>query len=134
MKRAIQLLTKSKVADRCLTPEQRIVAAWPLSVSPVIARHTLAATVADGVLIVEVEDKLWQRQLEKFRHQIVAAIHKTTGGDQPKEIKFRLRAQRLGPMREEKPVRDAAPADEADAIADPFLGRIYKANRKRATG
>ncbi len=135
MKRAIQLLTKSKVADRCLTPEQRIIAAWPVSVSPVIARHTEAATVNNGVLIVDVEDRIWQRQLERFRHQIVAAIHKTTGGDQPTEIKFRLRAQRLGPIREELPVRDAsAPQDDADRIVDPVLGRIYKANRKRATG
>jgi predicted nucleic acid-binding Zn ribbon protein len=134
MKRAIELLTTSKVADRCLSPEQRILAAWSVSVSKVIARHTEAAAMSGGVLIVDVEDAVWKRQLERFRHQIIESIHRTTGGDQPREIKFRVRAQRLGPMPERRPVRAAVSGDEADRIADPMLGLIYKTKRKRATG
>ncbi|MEZ5400136.1 MAG: DUF721 domain-containing protein [Bryobacteraceae bacterium] len=134
MKRVLQLLTGSKTGERFLTPEQRILAAWPVAVSKVIARRTEAAAVRDGVLIVEVEDKLWQSQLKGLRGQILASIHRVTSGEEPKEIKFRVRAQRLGPMRETLPVRDKMPGDDADRIADPMLGRIYKAKRKRATG
>ncbi|MBK5291771.1 MAG: hypothetical protein JJE04_08870, partial [Acidobacteriia bacterium] len=43
MERAGKLLGQSKMAARCLTPEQLALASWPVAVGKKIAEHTRAA-------------------------------------------------------------------------------------------
>jgi hypothetical protein len=84
-------------------------------------------------LIVEVEDKTWQRQLFALSGQILRNIEKSIGPGAVEDLEFRVMPRKREPQRE---VRSAAPllgeADEADAIADPVLRGLYRASRKRA--
>jgi predicted nucleic acid-binding Zn ribbon protein len=133
MDSAAKLLRKSAIAARCLTDEDAIRAAWKAAVGKIIASHTEAAAVADGTLIVDVEDEDWLYQLNMLRGQILVALHKKLESAKPANVKFRLRRPaRIGPARESNPVR--GPEDEADKIQDWVLGRIYKTKRKRSLG
>ena len=128
MERAAKLLSKMKLAG-CLTPEQVAVAAWPAAVGERIAAHTRAQCVTRGKLIVEVEDHVWQTQLGGLRGQIMQNMARLTEPGVVGGIEFRIMAPRRGPQRALTP---RAPGDEATAIADPVLGRIYRLKRQGA--
>lgn len=131
MERAAKLLGKSKLAARYVTPQELAIAAWAGSVGKTISAHTKAVAMNGKRLIVEVEDETWRKQLSVLRWQILPRLAKAAGDGVVEEIWFRVGVPRRMPAREEQAVRSA---DDADAIADPTLSRIYKANRKRAIG
>lgn len=127
MERAAKLLTRMQLAG-CVTPGEVAVASWPAAVGKKIAAHTRAVSVVRGKLLVEVDDYVWQSQLWSLRCQIVANLAAVAGEGIVSGLDFRLTVPRRAPQREAVPVR--AP-DEADAIADPLLSRLYKLNRQR---
>jgi hypothetical protein len=127
MERAAKLLTRMRLAD-CVTPGELAVAAWPAAVGKKIAAYTRAVSVVRGRLVVEVADYIWQSQIWSLRSQIVANLAAVAGEGIVTELDLRLVVPRRAPQREAAPVRAA---DEADAIADPVLGRLYRLNRQR---
>ncbi|MFN7922840.1 MAG: DUF721 domain-containing protein [Bryobacteraceae bacterium] len=131
MERAAKLLGKSKLAARCVTPQELAMAAWAGAVGKRISAHTKAVAMNGKRLIVEVEDETWRRQLSALSKQIMPRIQAAAGEGVVDELFFRVGVPRRMPVREEHAVR---PTDDADAISDPTLSRIYKANRKRAIG
>jgi predicted nucleic acid-binding Zn ribbon protein len=133
MDRAGKLIRNLKLPAGCLNPEELVRAAWPLAVGPRISAHTRAVALQDGRLIVEVEDVIWQRQLQTLASQILARLVEIAGAENVAAIEFRRGIPRREPQRAES-LRQAGRADEADAIPNPILRRLYKESRRRAAG
>lgn len=129
MERAIKLLGQSEFARKCLSDEELARAAWARAVGPKIAGHSAVAGLIRGRLVVDVDDAVWRSQLTTMRKQVVAQVNKVVGRDIVVEIEFRVAAQRRQPGREFAPVRGI----NAEGIADPILGRLYRASQKKET-
>jgi hypothetical protein len=132
MNRAAKLLGKSEFAAECVSPAQVAVAAWPFAIGPRLAARTRAVALVDGKLLVDVEDRVWQNQLTTLKRHILASVAKALGPGLVTDLHFRVAVPKKTPMRENQVVRPDL-FDEADAIKDPILRRIYKASRRRAT-
>ena len=132
MERAGRFIGKLK---GCAAPEDLAVAAWPAAVGKRIAAHACAAALVRSCLIVEVEDLVWQKQLNTLRGQIVLRMAEVLGPGVVDDISFRPATPRRMPQREERAARPAAlsSGDEADLIPDPVLRCLYKQSRRRAT-
>ena len=83
-------------------------------------------------MIVEVEDKLWQRQLFALSGQILSNLARQLGQGIVEEVEFRIMPPRRDSQRAEAAQRALAAADDADQIVDPGLRRIYRNARKKA--
>ncbi len=129
-----RLIGKLPLSGSSINPEDIARAAWPLAVGKKVAAHTCAARMVRTRLIVEVEDNLWQRNLFGLTGQILKNLGQRIGPGIVEEIEFRVVPRRMGPQRAAESVRSRpAPLfDEADAIADPILRRIYRENRRKA--
>ena len=68
MERAGRLVRKMKVSPGITDPETRAQMAWPLAAGKYTAAKTRATNLVRGTLVVEVEDIVWQRQLNTLRH------------------------------------------------------------------
>ena len=126
MERAAKLLTRIKLAG-CVTPEEVVIASWPAAVGKKIAAHTKAVSIVRGRLIVEVEDYVWQTQLRTLQRQILKNLEQLTETKIVTDLEFRLCIPRRAPQRAVAPLR---PLDDADAIQDPVLSRIYRLKRQ----
>jgi hypothetical protein len=82
-------------------------------------------------LIVEVEDRIWQRQLFALTPQILGNLAKSVGGGLVEDLEFRVVPRRREPQRAAQAVPAVFP-DEAEGIGDPVMRGIYRASRKRA--
>lgn len=114
-----------------LSPEELACAAWPQAVGRKIALHTRAAKLVRTRLVVEVEDKTWQRQLFALSRDILKNLEKNLGAGLVEDVEFRIVPRRREPQR----AAEAMPglfADEAAGIEDPVMRSIYKASRKKA--
>jgi hypothetical protein len=130
MERAARLIAKSKNSSRILTDDEIARAAWPAAVGKAIAAHTSRIRLVRSTLVIDVEDPIWQRQLHSLTAQIVERLRKITGSDSVRDLEFRIAIPRRQPQRAE--ARNGA--DEADAISDPVLQKLYRRSRKRALG
>ncbi|HUI79893.1 MAG TPA: DUF721 domain-containing protein [Bryobacteraceae bacterium] len=130
MERASKLIQSLRLPNETITAEEVACAAWPHAVGNKIAVHTRAVRMVRTRLIVEVEDRVWQRQLFALTRQILANIEKNVGPGMVDDLEFRIVPRRRGPLRapEAMPVSE----DEAANIADPVLRSIYRAARLKA--
>ncbi len=122
-----------KDSDPLLDPEQIACAAWPRAVGKKIEQHTRAAKLVRGRLVVEVEDVTWQRNLFTLSRHIVSNLEKALGPGIVADMEFRILPPRREPHRAVAMSGSAVPAtpDEADAICDPGMRRLYRAARQR---
>ena len=134
MQRASTLIRGLTLPGEPIDAEGLARAAWAAAVGTKIAGHTRAARMVRTRLIVEVEDKIWQRQLFALTPQILGNLARQLGAGVVEDLEFRIVPQRRGPQRAERvaAAHAAAHADEAESIADPILRGIYKASRKKA--
>lgn len=131
MDRAGKLIRKLGLPGGCLTAEDLARAAWPQAVGRRIASHTRVVALFGSRLVVEVEDAIWQRQLETLRGQILSKLQEVAGKETVQAVEFRPGIPRRLPQR----AGDARAAeDEADHIQDPVLRRLYIASRRRSAG
>jgi hypothetical protein len=136
MESAGRLIGQLNRNRRLMTDEELARAAWPLAVGKKIASYTAAVALVRSRLVVEVQDMVWQRQLNTLGSQILAKLAEVVGKGLVTDLEFRpMIAPRREPQRAQTPRSAAAPAiaDEADAIADPGLRRVYRVLRKKAT-
>jgi hypothetical protein len=133
MERAGRLIGQLNRASQVMTNDELARAAWPLAVGKRIARYTAAVALVRKTLVVEVEDMVWQRQLNALRHQIVRNLVDVVGHGIVEDLELRPMRPRRMPQRAEVANRPVEGYDEADAIADPSLRRVYKISRKKAT-
>ncbi len=137
MERASKLIQRLQLPCETITAEELARAAWPGAVGKKIGEHTRAARMVRTRLIVEVEDRIWQRQLFSLEKQILRNLEKQIGAGVVEQIEFRIAPRvEASPRMPVRRAEDAVPntADEAETIQDPVLRRIYKASRQRAAG
>ena len=133
MERASKLIRTLRLPGETLNLEEIACTAWPAAVGRRIAAHTRAARLVRTRLVVEVEDRVWQRQLFALSGQILRNLERHLGAGAVEEIEFRIVPRRREPQRETQAAIPAlAATDEADSIADPILRGLYRASRKRA--
>ena len=101
--------------------------AWPVAAGKYTALKTRATSLVRGTLVVEVEDIVWQRQLNTLRHHLLRNLHKEMGEALVTEIDFRPMPRKLAPQRAES----ARPAVEG--IHDPVMGMLYRQSQKKET-
>jgi hypothetical protein len=99
-----------------------------MAVGPTVAAHSTVVALLHGRLVVEVDDSVWQSQLTTLGAQVLERLHKLLGREVANVIEFTLAARRISPGRAQTPVRGSA---SDDGIADPILGRLYRASRKK---
>lgn len=131
MERASKLIRGLRLPGGTLSGEELACAVWPQAVGKKVAAHTRAARMVRTRLIVEVEDKTWQRQLMALSRHILWNLEQTLGKGLVEDLEFRVVPRRREPQRAAQAV-PALFADESDAIADPVLRSIYRASRKKA--
>jgi len=141
MVRAGTLIARWKKRPDCVDPDQLARAAWRAAVGKKIDAHTVSVRLVRKHLIVGVEDQLWQRQLFALRQVLLENLERVLGPGVVEDMEFRVQPPRKTAARETLPARRpaaraaaaAAGADEADAIADPVLRRIYIRSRNRTS-
>jgi hypothetical protein len=130
MERAGRLIGKMKVSEGITDPETRARAAWGMAAGKKIAEHTRPTRLVRGTLVVEVEDFVWQKQLNTLRHFLLRNLHKELGEPLVTEIDFRPMPRRLAPQRAE--TARPGPGFTND-IQDPVLRLLYRQSQKKET-
>jgi hypothetical protein len=131
MERASKLIRGLAFARESVSAETFAAAVWPDAVGKKIAAHTRVAKMVRARLIVEVEDRIWQRQLFALTPFILKNLEKSLGSGLVEDVEFRIVPRRREPQRATHPVPDAV-RDEADGIADPVLRGLYRMSRMKA--
>lgn len=133
MERASKLIRGLRLPGETLTTEELVCRAWAGAVGKKIAEHTRAARMVRSRLIVEVEDRVWQRQLFSLSGQILANLERQIGPGAVDDLEFRIVSRipdRRGPQSATSST--ASSPDEAELIHDPVLRGIYRASRLKA--
>lgn len=134
MERAGRIMTGLKSAASCVSPEALACKSWGAAVGKRIGAHAKAVKLERATLIVEVEDAIWKRHLATLKRQILRKVDELIGPSIVNDLEFRIMTPRRMPGRADSHAQTAAPLfDEADAIPDPFLRRMYIGSRKKAS-
>ena len=139
MERAARVLRKGKLSRSILDDSQAIEATWPAAVGKLIARHTSRLRLVRSVLVVEVEDAIWQRQLRTLEMQILDRIKLLLPDVHLAGLEFRIGVPRRDPQRAPMAFTGApalfrtAGDDEAERIQDPVLKKVYQISRRKAS-
>ena len=128
MERAGRVIGKLKLSPELLDPEVRARAAWTPAAGPKVAPHTRAVALVRGTLVVEVNDWVWQKQLNTLRHFLLKNLATVLGEPLVTAIDFRPAPPRRQPQRAET----ARPGAQ-DGIEDPVLEMLYERSKKRAS-
>ena len=116
-----------KLVGEAVDEESLLVALWPVAVGPKVAERTRAVRLYRRTLVVETASPEWRRQLSSMTWEIVAKLNAAAGKEVVTDLQFQV-ARR-------PPARAATAAgltrDEADAIGDPHLRRLYRQSRQR---
>lgn len=131
MDQASRILARWTGDSDVISRERVACGAWKRAVGGKIAQRTHALKLVRNTLVVEVEDELWKRNLWGMRFQILRNLTKAIGPEIVTDIRFRVMPPRFGPQRETRAGLVEAVPDEADAIPDPGLRRIYKTARRK---
>ncbi len=131
MDQASRIMARWTGVSDVIDHERIACAAWKRAVGKRVALRTRAQKLVRTTLVVEVEDELWRKNLWSLRYQILANLEKVIGPEIVKEVELRVMPPRVGPKREEVSAAAGTLLDEAEAISDPGLRRIYKAARNR---
>ncbi len=129
MQRAARLLSKTKLKNAKLAPEEFAEAVWPAAVGARLAKRTGPVRLYGRQMVVEVEDAIWQRQLTTMSGQILTKLQGLSGPGMVESIEFRIGAPRRGPQVAHP---HSAADDLADGIADPIFRQLYLASRAQS--
>jgi predicted nucleic acid-binding Zn ribbon protein len=129
MHRAGKIIAGLDVPGASISAEESTLNAWAAAVGKRLANRTRAVALAHGRLTVEVEDAIWQHQLETLSGQILKKLNALAGNPKVERIEFRIGIPRRQPQRAEQA---GIPSDEADGISDPGLRRVYRIARRKA--
>jgi len=131
MERAGRLIPKLKLSPEMADPETRARAAWALAAGETIARHTRAASLVRGTLIIEVEDYTWQRNLAGFESSLLRNLREALGEATVASLDFRPMRNReaLPPRRQPQRAQSARP--DSDMVGDPVLDWLYRQSKTK---
>ena len=127
MERAGRFIRKMNLPPQLAAAETRACAAWPAAAGKIIASHTQARGLVRGTLIVDVEDRLWQKQLSTLRHFLLRNLTKELDEALVTELDFRPMPARRAPQR-----ATSARNDGTAGIGDPVLELLYEKSRRSA--
>src|SRR5579864_5334449 len=104
MERASKLIYKLRLPGDPINAEELARAAWTNAVGKKIAGNTRATRMVRKRLIVEVEDKIWQRQLFVLTPHILGNLEKNLGRGIVEDLEFRIVPRRREPQRAQEAV------------------------------
>jgi predicted nucleic acid-binding Zn ribbon protein len=133
MDQASRIIAGWSGASRLISQERIAVAAWKRAVGARLAGRTRAVKLVRETLVIEVEDQVWRENLWSLRRHILKNLETAIGPGIVLDLEFRIMPPRREAARENVSSSRASLFDEADAIEDPGLRRIYKASRRRET-
>jgi len=140
MERAARVFRNAKQSRSLLTDDQVLSAVWPAAVGKAIAAHTSRLRVVRTILVIEVEDAIWQRQLRTLEKQILDRVRLFTPDLALAGVEVRIGVPRREPQKATAPTSSAceplftAPFnDEADRIQDPVLKKVFQISRRKAS-
>jgi len=122
VERAGRLIGKLKLAVD--DPELRACAAWKVAAGKKIAEHTRATALVRGALRVEVEDQIWQKQLNTLSRALLRNLEKALGEALVTDIDFRPMPRRREPQKAERAIG-------RETVQDPVLDMLYRQSRKK---
>jgi hypothetical protein len=132
MDQAGRIIAGMKGAAAVTSPERIVCGAWNRAVGKRLALRTRPVKLVRDRLVVEVEDEVWRESLWKLRFQILRNIEREIGTEMVADLTFVVAPPRRGPQRDTAATPAALVSeDEADAIADPGLRRVYRNSRRR---
>lgn len=133
MDQASRIIAQVPGASDVISAEQIACRSWTRAVGKQVAKHTRALKLVRNTLVVEVEDEIWQRNLFRMSKQVLRNLEKSIGPEIVADFDFRIMPPPREPQRATAERLTLQTYDEADAIADPGLRRIYKDSRRRET-
>jgi predicted nucleic acid-binding Zn ribbon protein len=122
MERAGRLIGKLKLTVD--DPELRACAAWKVAAGKKIAEHTRATALVRGALRVEVEDQIWQKQLNTLSRALLRNLEKALGEALVTDIDFRPMPKRREPQRADRAIG-------RETVEDPVLDMLYRQSQKK---
>jgi hypothetical protein len=106
---------------------------WSAAVGPQVAAQAHPVRLVNKRLRVEVESAAWLQQLLPLTGEIIRKLNKLMTRQAVEAIDFRAtRTPARPPQRAATATASAHIADEAAAIQDPFLRRLYRVSKRRA--
>ena len=110
--------------------EAACLGAWKHAVGETLSTRAQAESLRHQTLVVAVEDKVWQRQLEQMRDQFLFRLNKVLGRRVVEVIEFRIAPEKFVVQ---KPVADKGTArsipieliSAAASIGDPGLRKAF---------
>jgi predicted nucleic acid-binding Zn ribbon protein len=129
MQRAARLISKTRLQNARLAPEEFAEAVWPAAVGKRLAQRTGPVKLYGRKMVVDVEDATWQKQLTTMSGQILTKLQILAGPGMVESVEFRIGTPRRGP-RVALPFADTD--DRADGISDPIFRQLYLASRERS--
>jgi hypothetical protein len=140
MERAARVFRRTKQSRSLLTDEQALSALWPAAVGKAIAAHTSRIRVVRTILVIEVEDAIWQRQLRTLERQILDRVRLFTPDLALAGVEVRIGVPRREPQKATAPTSGASEPlfsalsnVEADRILDPILKKVFQISRRKAS-
>jgi hypothetical protein len=133
MERASKLIRTLRLPGETITAAEIACTVWPNAVGKKIAAHTRAVRMVRERLVVEVEDAVWQRQLNALSRTILRNLERLVGEDLVGDLEFKVVPRRREPQRAQQSAIGLF-ADDSAAIEDPVLRSIYRASRAKAAG
>ncbi len=126
MQRAARLLSKIKLQNARLDPEELAEAVWPAAVGRRLAQRTGPVKLYGRKMVVDVEDGIWQKQLATMSQQILLKLQAMAGPGMVESVEFRIGVPRRAPK---VALAFDGTDDRADGITDPTFRHIYLASR-----
>ena len=110
--------------------EAACLGAWKHAVGETLSARARAESLRDHTLVVAVEDKVWQRQLEQMRDQFLFRLNKVLGRRVVNVLEFRIAPEKFVTQ---KPVADKSTTQSipielvsaAASIEDPGLRKAF---------
>jgi hypothetical protein len=75
--------------------EAACVGAWKHAVGETLSSRAVAEELRGNTLVVAVEDKIWQKQLEQMRDQFLFRLNKVLGRPLVKVLEFRIAPEKF---------------------------------------
>lgn len=126
-----------KLKNGIVNDDELVRAAWRAVVGEKIEGRARYRELVRDRIVVEVEDRVWQSQLNTLERQILGRLDRILGRSIARQIEFRIAIPRPTPQRVEESgaeFRLEMSDPEARKIADPGLRRVYLKSKRRAAG
>ena len=124
-----------KLKNGIVNDDEMVRAAWRAVVGEKIEARAHYRELVRDRIVVEVEDRVWQSQLNTLERQILGRLDRILGRSVARQIEFRIAIPRPKPQRAEESgaeFRLEMSDPEARKIADPGLRRVYLKSKRRA--